>query len=408
MIAGKWMKETALSELILDLHPKQGEALLSEATEILFGGAAGGGKSHFLRVAAITWCMSVPGLQIYLFRRTMPELIKNHFEGPNSLPALLGDWVRSSICKITYTTNPSVRFLHNGSSIHLCHSQHEHDVYRYQGAEIHVLMIDELTQWTEPMYLFLRSRVRMSGLRSKHTDIGRFPKIVSSANPGGIGHNWVKSAFVDSAPPGMILCQKANEGGMKRQFIKSRLQDNPTLIENDPGYIDRLSGLGSSTLVKAMREGDWNIVAGGMLDDIWDPETQIVEAFKIPHSWRVDRSFDWGSSRPFSVGWWAESDGADARQADGSKRSTTRGDIFRIAEWYGSTGRANEGLRMTPREIAIGIKQREVGLNLSVQAGPADSSIWDNSSGHSIADETRYRVFSRVRMAKQGLAVGLL
>lgn len=78
----------------LKLHPKQTEVLLSPATEILFGGAAGPGKSHLLRVAAIIWCNDIPGLQVYLLRRTYPELWANHMEGPKSFPALLAPWVR--------------------------------------------------------------------------------------------------------------------------------------------------------------------------------------------------------------------------------------------------------------------------------------------------------------------------
>jgi len=379
----------SLNDLLFNLHLKQGEALRSGASEILFGGAAGGGKSHLLRVAAITWCAAIPGLQVYLFRRTMPELMKNHLEGPSGLPALLGAWTTAKICKVTYSGSPGVNFLCNGSKIHLCHSQYENDVFKFQGAEMHVLMIDELTQWSEQMYLFLRSRVRMSGLYFDQAKYGNFPKIICSANPGGIGHNWVKSTFIDPSPEGIITERLPEDGGMRRQFISSRLEDNPSLAEDDPGYLDRLSGLGSPTLVKAMREGDWNIVAGGMFDDVWDPDLQIVQCFKIPPSWRIDRSFDWGSSRPFSIGWWAESDGSDFVAADGKRLSTVRGDLFRIAEWYGSNGKANVGTRQTPTEIANGIKVREQMFIGKVQPGPADSSIWDNSTGHSIADEMR-------------------
>src|SRR6478736_2895340 len=79
-------------ELNLDLHPKQWTAFQSEATEILYGGAAGGGKSHLMRVAAIVWCAAIPGLQVYLFRRIYDDLFKNHMEGPKGFRALLVPW----------------------------------------------------------------------------------------------------------------------------------------------------------------------------------------------------------------------------------------------------------------------------------------------------------------------------
>ena len=102
------------------------------------------------------------------------------------------------------------------------------------------------------------------------------------------------------------------EGGMTRQYIPAKLKDNPTLAKNDPDYADRLSALGTPELVRAMLDGDWDIVAGGMFDDVWKKDVHIIEPFRIPKTWIVDRSFDWGSSRPFSVCWWAESDGTEA------------------------------------------------------------------------------------------------
>ena len=77
----------------IELHEKQGEVFLSPATEILFGGAAGPGKSHLLRMAALSWCYDIPGLQTYLFRRTFDDLEKNHMEGPSGFRAVLADWV---------------------------------------------------------------------------------------------------------------------------------------------------------------------------------------------------------------------------------------------------------------------------------------------------------------------------
>jgi len=371
----------------IDLQYKQSKALISNATEILYGGAAGGGKSHLMRAAAIYWCMSIPNLQVYIFRRKFPDLWKNHMEGPTSFPQMLAELVDAGYCKINLSKN-YIEF-YNGAKILLCHCQHEKDRFDYQGAEIHVLMVDELTTFTETIYRYLRGRVRLGGLKLDGEWDGFFPRIINSANPGGVGHNWVKQTWIDIQPPYQIARVTKAEGGMLRQFIPALLEDNPALTKNDPEYEDRLEGLGNEALVSAMRHGDWDIVAGGMFDDVWQRERHIIRPFAVPASWRIDRSFDWGSSKPFSVGWWAESDGTNATMHDGTVRSFPRGTLFRIAEWYGWNGKANEGSKLLAREIAEGIVQREnaMGIYYRVEPGPADSSIFTNEDGHCIADE---------------------
>src|SRR5947209_5840462 len=109
-------------QLHLNLHEKQGTAFQSQATEILYGGAAGGGKSHLMRVAAIIWCVLIPGLQVYLFRRIYDDLVKNHIEGPTGFPVLLAEWVQAKLVKINYS-DLTVEFW-NGSKIFLQHCQH--------------------------------------------------------------------------------------------------------------------------------------------------------------------------------------------------------------------------------------------------------------------------------------------
>jgi hypothetical protein len=365
----------------LKLHPRQGLAFLSQANEILYGGAAGGGKSHLMRVAAIAWCVAIENLQIYLFRRNLPDLLKNHLTGPAGFPVLLADWVNRGICSINYSRN-RIEFW-NGAKIHLCYCDKENDVYKYHGAEIHVLMMDELTHFSESMYRFLRGRLRLGGLAIPDPYKGLFPRILCASNPGSIGHNWVKMMFVDFAAPMEIRQAAKPEGGMARQYIPAKLDDNPTLIETDPDYEWRLEGLGNPELVRAMREGDWDIVAGGMFDDLWRRDVHVIEPFSIPSSWNVNRSFDWGSSKPFSVLWWAESDGTQAPNG----RHYPPGTVFLINEWYGWNGRPNQGLKMLAVEIARGIREREAEWPFSVDPGAADSSIFDAENGVCIADD---------------------
>ena len=376
------------ANLTLELHPKQSLVFGSPATEILYGGAAGGGKSHLIRSALIAWCVGIPGLQCYLFRRTYPELVSSHLEGAGSFPEILAPWIEAGIAKINISSL-DIQFPALRSAIHLRHCQYETDLPKYQSAEIHVLALDEATHFTEAMYRFLRGRVRLGGLKVPEQYRGRFPRILAASNPGGVGHNWVKATWIDPRPPMQTWRAEPKDGGMLRQFIPARLEDNPTLTQNDPEYAAKLEGLGSPELVKAMLSGEWDIVAGGALDDVWQPARQILSPFPIPKGWRIDRSFDWGSSRPFSVGWWAESNGEAVELPDGTKRAWPKGSLFQIAELYGWNGEPNKGSRKLAVEVARDIlaAERAMGLAGRVQKGPADSAIFDVENGTSIADD---------------------
>lgn len=369
----------------LALHPKQSQVFQSPARQILFGGAAGPGKSHLLRVAAIAWAYAIPGLQVYLFRRTFPDLYKNHMEGPTSFPALLAPWTAEGFVKINYAQQ-QISFAHH-SKIHLAHMQHEQDTDKIQGAEIHVALLDELTHFTKSQYSFIRSRVRMTGITVPQSLEGQFPRILAASNPGGPGHGWVRALFVDPVAPGTIWDAPLEEGGLTTQFIPALLKDNPTLTREDPTYADRLRGLSSPELVRAMLEGDWNAMVGGLFDDIWQPSLHVLEPFDIPPTWRLRRAFDWGSSKPFSYGLWAHSDGATP--AGPEDRIYVRGTRFRVMELYGWNGKPNEGLRMTNNEIAKWIKDLEDTSPYKgrVEAGPADTQIFDIVNGRSIAQE---------------------
>lgn len=392
------------AEIALSLHAKQGVALETAATEVLYGGSAGGGKSFLMRAAAIMWCGMIPGLQVYLFRRLRDDLVKNHIEGPSGLRLMLAPWVRAGLVDIV---EDEIRFW-NGSKIYLCHCKDEKDRYKYLGAEIHVLLIDELVTFTDKIYRFLRSRVRMSGIVVPEGFEGRFPRILCSSNPGNIGHGWVKAAFIDARPPLETERVAASEGGMLRQYIPAKLADNPSI---DPAeYVSKLEGLGSPALVKAMRDGDWNVVAGAFFPE-FSTEQHVVELRTLPSYWQRFRSFDWGSARPFSVQWWAVS--------DGELPEFPRGAMICYREWYGApkddAGNSipNTGLRLTAEEVADGIAKMEQGdiTGNRTMSGVADPAIFSEDGGPSIADRMAGRkVFFRpadnARVARAGAMGG--
>jgi len=387
-----------------DVHftAKQSDALRSPANEILYGGAAGGGKSFFMRCLACILCGLIPGLQVYLFRRVHEDLHKNHMEGPKSFPVLLGPFIASGWVKVV---EAEIRFW-NGAKIYLCHCQHEKDVAKYQGAEIHVLLIDELTHFSETIYRFLRNRVRAPGLVIPDGALSMFlakfgvdlrtkiPLILCGSNPGSVGHQWVKAAFVDGAQPFEIRQMGDEEGGMLRQYIPAKLEDNPTLMRDDPGYEKRLLGLGNKELVKAMRHGDWNIVAGAFFD-ILSEERHKLPAFTPPKHWTRFRSMDWGSAKPFSVGWWVIAEAEWVKFPDGKERMLPAGALVRYREWYGAakddSGRSkpDTGLRLSAEAVGRGIMEREAGEKVDENLSAADPAMWKEDGGPSIAERMR-------------------
>ena len=353
-----------MSAIDIELHPKQSAAYESKATEVLYGGAAGGGKSFAMRAFAILWCSLIPGLQVCLFRRTYDDLIKNHLEGSAGFRVLLAPWVLSGFVKIVEN---EIRFW-NGAKIYLCHCEHEKHRFKYQGAEIHVLLIDELTLFTEVIYRFLRTRVRMTSIELPPQFAGCFPRIMCGSNPGNIGHAWVKSTFIqngdEKVEPMAIRKMPDEEGGMLRQYIPAVLDDNPTMDEFDPTYRQRLRGMGNAALVRAFEKGDWDAVVGSFLEGIWNEDDHVVEPFAIPSTWKVWRSMDWGFAKPYSIGWYA---------------MDHDGNIYRWRELYGWGGKANVGSREEASAVAKKIKQIEQydeRMGYEYRLNPADSAIF--------------------------------
>lgn len=376
------MPTKADAELNIDLHDKQRVAFLSAATEILYGGAAGGGKSHLMRMAAVTWCTEIPGLQVYLFRRIRDDLVKNHMEGPSGFREFLAGWVECGFVKIV---EDEIRFW-NGSKIYLCHCKDEKDRFKYQGAEIHVLLIDELTHFTDKIYRFLRNRVRMVGITLPDKYRDKFPRIVCGANPGGVGHQFVKMTFIDGVEPLKVYKAANSEGGMLRQYIPARLEDNPSMAANDPGYEFRLAGLGSDSLVRAMRDGDWDIVEGAFFD-LFDRQRHVLHPFEIPDHWLCFRAGDWGSAKPFSFGWYAVAS-EDFRTPDNTL--VPRGAMIKYREWYGCKLDAqgkfipDAGVKMDATQVGKGVRARDLGDNITY--GVLDPAAFATDGGPSIAE----------------------
>jgi hypothetical protein len=241
-------------------------------------------------------------------------------------------------------------------------------------------------------------RVEYVHVKHRHAMKMHLPEIpletFATCNPSGPGHNWVKKQFIAAAPMGKIQKTSINVYNPKTQkredVFKTQVHIFGSYMENkylSPEYVATLESIDEPNKRRAWLLGDWDVVAGGMFDDLWDSSVHVVKPFEIPQSWRIDRSYDWGSSKPFSVGWWAESDGSDIILPDGSIKTTVRGDIFRISEWYGCTNRPNEGLRMLGTEVAKGIIERELAQKIykRVHPGPADNSIYDVENGNSVA-----------------------
>jgi hypothetical protein len=359
-----------------NLHYKQTLCLTSEATEILYGGAAGGGKSHCMRTLAIAYAGFIPNIQIYLFRRKTEDLKKNHLYGKNGFLNILSPLIEKKIVKINESTG-KIAFK-NGSMIHLCHCQHEKDVYNYQGAEIDILLIDELTHFTDFIYKFLRARCRTAGLvyPANTPDFlpRTLPRIICGSNPGGVGHEFVKSEFIDNKDPLKIYKMDPEEGGMTRQFIPAKLNDNPTMTQSDPNYKHKLLGLGGA-LARAMLDGDWDAIEGAYFDT-FNKDTHIIPRFEIPKDWFKIRGFDWGYSAPFGVLWAAISDGS-LINIGGKEISLPRGSLIFYREYYGWTGKPNKGLKMELPEIAKNTMERQGKEKMNRQV--ADPAIFDES-----------------------------
>lgn len=261
----------------LQITRRQQSFIQAEADEVLFGGAAGGGKSYGQLVDAWLYALKYPESKQLALRRTFPDLERS------LILASLGLFSREVA---TYNSSQHRWYFVNGSIIEFGYCDNEKDVHRYQGAEYDVIRFDELTHFSEYMYVYLLSRLRGSK---------PYPRqIKSSTNPGGVGHYWVKARFIDIGAEGVEhKVRDENTGEVStRVFIPSKLDDNPFLLQGDPGYAKRLNLLPEKER-KALREGNWDIFEGQYFE-MFRREVHCFEPFAIPASWRRYVAFDYG------------------------------------------------------------------------------------------------------------------
>lgn len=250
---------------------KQREFMRADAFEVLFGGAAGGGKSYGQLIDAFVYAMRYRGSKQLILRRTYPELEKSLIRVAKELyPRAL----------YRYSHSSHTMTLVNGSMIDFGYCAGGNDVYQYQSAEYDVIRFDELTHFSEQQYTYLLSRCRGANDCPK--------QVKSSTNPGGVGHAWVKERFVDIGAPNTV--HMTDHG--TRVFIPSLIQDNPILMRKDPEYLTRLQNLGEKER-KALLYGDWDIFDGQYFSE-FDRDIHVVRPFEIPTHWRRYRVFDYG------------------------------------------------------------------------------------------------------------------
>ena len=281
----------------------------------------------------------------------------------------------------------------------------KHCAHENQGLRIGLVNHNSYIGWEEltnhpadEVYLML-----MSCLRSPNKQIPL--KYRASCNPSGVGAPWVKARFIDTVPEGRIYI---DEFGKSRTHIFIPTAENRVLMEATPEYQNTLMTMtvGNENLRKAWVYGSWDIVMGGFFTDVWDPQVHVLKskvfgdpfapAFKIPHTWKVKRSFDWGSAKPWSVTYGAICNGD---QPDGLDFELPVGSVIVIDEIYGWTGKPNEGDGATSAVIADRVLKKDKELQdthsaldrntgtvytLRVSPGPADNSIWTVIDGTSI------------------------
>ena len=361
-----------MANIVWKPQPRQAVFMARPEYEALYGGAAGGGKSDALVIEALRQ-VDIPHYKALILRKTFPQLAELIDKTLNYYPR--------AYPKARYNGGTHTWTFPSGAKIIFGAMQYTKDRVKYQGQAYDFIAFDELTHFTfeEYSYLFSRNRPNGPGTRCY---------IRATANPGGVGHGWVKERFITAAPPMHPISEEISwrepDGTVrtrqqKRIFVPSSVFDNPALLRNDPQYVQRLASMPEAER-KALLYGDWDTFSGQVFTE-WrnDSEhyedrinTHVIAPFRVPRDWAIWCGLDWGYSRPFSVGWYA---------VDRERR------MYRIREYYGCTGTPNQGVRMEPAEVAREIRRIEAedpNLRDRRISRVGDPAIWGSDGTESI------------------------
>lgn len=359
--------------------------------DVLFGGARGGGKTDACLGEFLHHAMDYGSHARGMFmRREMPQA-DSLIDRSHDIYGPLG-WTFQKVDR--QWTSP------RGSILRFRPLEDDRDAEKYQGQQYSRIFMEELTNWptsvpADKMKATLRSAAGVPVL------------FRATANPGGAGHHWVKHRYIDQAPMGYTPLMDES-GRPNRMFIPAFVTDNQQLLANDPDYLERLRLSGSKQLVRAWLEGDWSVVEGAYFDN-WSMDRHVTRPFEIPKHWMRYRAGDWGSMRPFSIGWYAVAS-EDKLLPNG--KTLPRGGIVKYREWYGSNGQPNIGLKLTAEKVAQGIVEREVnsaGQREKIDFGVMDPAAFASDGGPSIAERmamppmrVMFNPADNARVGKQG------
>ena len=350
--------------------------------EVFFGGARGGGKTDGMLGEFVShqdqYGANVVGLMV---RRELTQLIET-IERSKQLYTQLG---------AKFHEQEKLWRFPNGSRLRFAYLERDSDADAYQGHSYSRVYVEEIGTFPSPSPILKL----MATLRSGSGIPCGFR---ATGNPGGPGHQWVRARYIDPAPLGWKPIIDTFENPWTREkvtreriYIPSKLQDNRYLGNE---YVANLQMVGNAQLVRAWLEGDWSVIEGAFFPEFSEAK-HVIPSFVIPDDWLRFRSCDWGSFRPFSVGWWAVC-GDDFLLPGGG--ILPRGAIIRYREWYGAS-QPNVGLKMPAEEVADGIVSRETNEpknregKANIAYGVIDPAAYISDGGPSIAE----------RMARRGV-----